>query len=185
MFVREHYDVEIAYLEGPASRTISGRIDPDTKTVCWLHCTMKSPEALALGFRSVGEAKRCFSRFDWGVFVSKGVMEAFHRYCPMQHMTVLHNTNESDKILTLSQEPVPADFFPTGEFSMIGVGKIEEVKGFDRLARIHTRLRQEGYPLHTFILGQGSREAELRRYLECEGMTESFTLLGYQTTPYQ
>ena len=185
MFVKERYDVEIAYLEGPASRIISGCTDPDTKTVCWLHCTMKSPEELALGFRSVDEAKRCFSRFDRGVFVSKGVMEAFRRYCPMQHMTVLHNTNESEKILRLAQEPVPADLFPTGEFSVIGVGKLEEVKGFDRLARVHTRLRREGYPIHTYILGQGSREAELRRYLEREGMTDSFTLLGYRTNPYQ
>ena len=185
LYVKEHYDIEIAYLEGPAARIISGCTDPDTKTVCWLHCTMKSAEEFAVGFRSVEEAKRCFSRFDRGVFVSKGVMEAFRKYCPMEHMTVLHNTNESDKILALAREPVPADLFPEGELSLIGVGKIEEVKGFDRLARIHARLRREGYPVHTYILGQGSRESELRRYLEGEGMTDSFTFLGYQTNPYK
>ena len=185
LYVKEHYDIEVAYLEGPAARIISGCTDPDTKTVCWLHCTMKSAEEFAVGFRSVGEAKQCFSRFDRGVFVSKGVMEAFRKYCPLEHMTVLHNTNESDKILSLAREPVPADLFPEGELSLIGVGKIEEVKGFDRLARIHAQLRREGYPVHTYILGQGSREAELRRYLEGEGMTDSFTFLGYQTNPYK
>ncbi|MBE6950616.1 MAG: glycosyltransferase [Ruminococcaceae bacterium] len=183
--VKEHYDVEVAYLEGPASRIISGCADPGTKTVCWLHCTMKSPEEFAVGFRSVEEAKRCFSRFDRGVFVSKGVMDAFRQYCPLEHMQVLYNTNESDKILELSREPVGDDLFRGGEFSMIGVGKIEEVKGFDRLARIHARLRREGYPVHTYILGRGSREAELRQYLEGEGMTDSFTFLGYQTNPYK
>ena len=185
LYVKEHYDIEVAYLEGPAARIISGCTDPDTKTVCWLHCTMKSAEEFAVGFRSVEEAKQCFSRFDRGVFVSKGVMEAFRAYCPMEHMQVLHNTNESDKILTLAQEPVPADLFHEGELSLIGVGKIEEVKGFDRLARIHARLRREGYPVHTYILGQGSRESELRRFLENEGMTDSFTFLGYQTNPYK
>lgn len=185
LFVKEHYDIEIAYLEGPASRIISGCADPDTKTVCWIHCTMKSAEEFAVGFRSVEEAKECFARFDRGVFVSKGVMDAFRSFCPMEHMQVLYNTNESDKILTLAQEPVPAELFPGGEFSMIGVGKIEEVKGFDRLARIHTRLCREGYGVHTYILGTGSRESELRQYLEQEGMSDSFTFLGYQTNPYK
>ena len=185
LFVREHYDIEIAYLEGPASRIISGCADPDTKTVCWIHCTMKSAEEFAVGFRSVEEAKRCFARFDRGVFVSKGVMDAFRSFCPMEHMQVLYNTNESDKILALAQESVPADLFPGGEFSMIGVGKIEEVKGFDRLARIHTRLRREGYGVHTYILGTGSREGELRQHLEQEGLSDSFTFLGYQTNPYK
>lgn len=183
--VKEHYDVEVAYLEGPASRIIAGCTDPGTKTICWIHCTMKSPEEFAVGFRSVKEAVDCYARFDRGVFVSTGVMDAFRQYCPQEHMQVLYNTNESDKILELSREPVADDVFRDGEFSMIGVGKIEAVKGFDRLARIHARLRREGYPVRTCILGVGSREAELRQYLEGEGLTDSFTFLGYQTNPYK
>ena len=183
--VKEHYDVEVAYLEGPASRIISGCTDPAAKTVCWIHCTMKSPEEFAVGFRSVEEAKACYSRFDRGVFVSKGVMDAFRQYCPMEHMQVLYNTNESEKILSMAAEPVPEGTFRDGELSLIGVGKIEEVKGFDRLARIHARLRREGYLVHTYILGEGSREPELRQYLAGEGMTDSFTFLGYQTNPYK
>ena len=92
---------------------------------------------------------------------------------------------KSGKILTMAQEPVLEDLFPDGAFSMIGVGKIEEVKGFDRLARIHTRLRRECYGVHTYILGTGSRESELRQYLEQEGGADSFTFLGYQTNPYK
>ena len=185
MFVKDHYDIEIAYLEGAASRIISGCDDPQTRTVCWIHCTMKSPEEFAVGFRSVDEAKRCFSQFDRGVFVSKGVVDAFCRYCPMENMQVLYNTNESERILMLSQETIQDDLFHEGDFSMIGVGKIEDVKGFDRLARIHTRLRREGYGVNTYILGQGSRENELRQYLEREGVSDSFTFLGYQTNPYK
>lgn len=183
--VREHYDVEIAYLEGPAARIISGCTNPDTKKVCWIHCTMQSETDLAIGFRSAAEARSCFSRFDRGVFVSKGVMEAFGKLCPMAHMQVLHNTNESDKILEKARESAEQGIFREDELRLIGVGKVEAVKGFDRLARIHTQLRREGYPIHTYILGQGSLEAELRAYLEQEGMRDSFTFLGYQTNPYK
>ena len=185
MFVREHYDVEIAYLEGPASRIISGCTAPDTKTVTWIHCTMKSPEEFAVGFRSVDEAKRCFSRFDRGVFVSKGVLEAFRNYCPMKHMQVLYNTNETAQMLEKAKEPMDEETFRTDEVKLMAMGKLEPVKGFDRLARIHARLRREGYGLHTYILGVGSREAELRRFIEENALGDSLTLLGYQTNPYK
>lgn len=185
LFVKEHYDIEIAYLEGPASRIISGCTDPDTKTVCWIHCTMKSAEEFAVGFRSVDEAKTCFSRFDQGVFVSKGVMDAFRSYCPMEHMQVLYNTNETAQILEKASEPVPENTFSHEEIKLIAMGKLEPVKGFDRLCRIHARLRGEGYLIHTYILGEGSREVELRSFIEGNGLSDSLTLLGYQTNPYK
>ena len=47
-FIKDHYDIEIAYLEGPDSRIISGCSDKDTKLVSWIHCTMKTPGETAL-----------------------------------------------------------------------------------------------------------------------------------------
>ena len=180
MFVREHYDVEIAYLEGPASRIISGCTAPDTKTVTWIHCTMKSPEEFAVGFRSVDEAKRCFSRFDRGVFVSKGVLVAFRNYCPLKHMQVLYNTNESDKLLKLAAE---AAELPGTGLHWCGVGKLVKNKCFDRMLRIQKRLLDEGYPVHFLALGEGDQRPELEQYVRDNGMEEHVTFLGYQTNP--
>lgn len=182
--VKEHYDLEIAYLEGPASRIISGCTDPDTKTVCWIHCTMKSQAEFAVGFRSAQEAKRCYGGFDQGVFVSRGVMDAFRQYCPLEHMAVLYNTNESRRIQEKAAESVDPGTFRGGEIRLVGVGKVTALKGFDRLERIHKRLRDEGYPVRTYILGVGEQEAQLRRYAEENGIADSFTLLGYRTNPY-
>lgn len=185
LFVKERYDVEVAYLEGPASRIISGCTDPDIKTVCWIHCTMKSPEEFAVGFRTAEEAKTCFSRFDRSVFVSKGVMEAFRTYCPMEHMQVLYNTNETAQMVEKAREPLPEDMFRSDCLNLIGMGKLESVKGFDRLIRIHSRLRREGYPIRTHILGEGSLEQELHALAKAEGAQDSVVFLGYQTNPYK
>lgn len=55
---------------------------------------------------------------------------------------------------------------PDGEIKLIGVGKVVPNKGFDRLARIHKRLREEdGLPVHTYILGEGFQ----RKGLEAMG----------------
>jgi glycosyltransferase involved in cell wall biosynthesis len=185
MYVKEHYDIEVAYLEGPASRIISGCTDPDTKTLCWIHCTMKSPAEFAVGFRSVKEAVDCYSRFDRGIFVSGGVMDAFRNYCPMPHMQVLYNTNETAQMLEKALEPVPENTFATDGVNMIGMGKLVPVKGFDRLIRIHARLRREGFPVHTYILGEAHLESELKKLAQTEGAADSVTFLGYQTNPYK
>lgn len=182
LFVKEHYDIEVAYLEGPPSRIISGCTDPDTKTVVWIHCTMKSEQAFAVGFRSADEARRGYSRFDLGAFVSGGVMDAFHSHCPMDRMQVLYNTNESGHILKKAAEPA---VLPEGVFCWCGMGKLVEVKGYDRMLRIQKRLTDEGYPVHFLALGEGPLRPELEKYVRDNGLTESVTFLGYQTNPYK
>ena len=185
LFVREHYDIEVAYLEGPASRIISGCTDPATRTVCWIHCTMKNQKTFAVGFRSAEEARACYSAFDRQVFVSRDVLEAFAVFCPTGSKTVCYNTNETDRMVEKAREAVPEDLFGANELHLIGTGKLTPLKGFDRLARIHCRLRREGYPVHTWILGAGEEEQKLRSFARENGISDSFTLLGYQTNPYK
>lgn len=185
MYIKEHYDIEAAYLEGPAVRIISGCRNSDTKLVYWIHCTMHSEREFAGSFRSKKEAIECYSRFYGNVFVSREVMNAFKSYCPAPNGIVLYNTNESERILAMASEQLEEPSFQKKEIRLIGVGKIEEVKGFERLARVHKRLVQDGYPIHTYILGSGSQKMEIGKFLEEEGMQDSFTFLGYQTNPYK
>ena len=65
------------------------------------------------------------------------------------------------------------------------MGKIIPVKGFDRLARIHKYLINAGYNIQTFILGIGSQEEEIKKYIQKNGLEESFHFMGYQTNPYK
>lgn len=185
LIVREHYDIEVAYLEGPASRVISGCTDPNTKTVCWIHCTMKTEQAFSVGFRDFAEAKRSYGSFDRSIFVSWDVMDAFAAFCATDTMQVCYNTNETAKMVEKAREAVSGELFRPEEFHLIGMGKLVPIKGFDRLARIHKRLREEGYPVHTWLLGVGEEEQKLRTFARENGLEESFTLLGYQTNPYK
>ena len=184
-FIKERYDIEVAYLEGPAVRIISGCPDKDTKLVSWIHCTMHSEKEFSVGFRSFNEAKECIGRFDNNVFVSQGVRDAFESFCPVAKGAVLYNTNESDKIMAMAEESIEPDTFCENEIKLVGIGKIEPIKGFDRLARVHNRLIHDGYPVHTYILGEGSKKDELSAYLEQQSLKDSFTFLGYQTNPYK
>ena len=181
-YIKERYDLIVSYLEGSCARIVSGCTDPAVKTVAWIHCAMRSERDLAVGFRSAAEAKACYARFDRGVFVSRSVWETFRNYCPMKHMQVLYNTNESDRILQKADEEA---VLPGEGFHWCGVGKLVSSKGFDRMIRIQKRLVEEGYTAHFLALGEGKLRPMLERYIRDNGLTDCVTLLGYQTNPYK
>lgn len=186
LFIKEQYDIEVSYLEGPSARIISGCPDGNTKLVTWIHIQQTSTKRSAGAFRSVQEAMDCYNRFDRIVGVSETVKSSFLSVLPVTvPMQVLYNTNESNQIRQLAPEPVGADIFSDNAIKIIGVGKFTSTKAFDRLARIHVRLKQEGYPLHTYILGVGPEEEKVKKIIQEGHVLDTFTLLGYQTNPYK
>ncbi|MBR3242441.1 MAG: glycosyltransferase [Parasporobacterium sp.] len=184
-FIKDRYDIEIAFLEGPCARIISGCENKNTKLVSWTHCTWHSEREFAQSFRSLKEARDCCQKFDKNVFVSKGVREAFEKYCQVDNKEVIYNVIDSDRIKQLAKEPVREVVIKEDEFNIISVGKIIPVKGYDRLARIHKRLLDGGYKVHTYILGIGGKQRELEDYCRENGIQDSFTFLGYHQNPYQ
>jgi len=136
-FVKEHYDIEISYLEGPAARIISGCPDPDTKLVSWIHVEQHTKAVAAKAFRSYRESAECYGKFHQTVCVSEYVKQDFQALYPLvAAVSVLYNVNETDQIVEKSREPVADTCFRDGEIRLCGVGKLIPNKGFDRLLRI-------------------------------------------------
>lgn len=185
MWVKERYDIEVAYLEGPASRIVSGCVDPDTKLVTWIHVQQNNMKQLARSFRNEAEAKSCYDRFDQAVCVSNYVMDDFTGILDYRKSCcVLYNTVESEKILTLSQEKAPRLEEARG-IKLIAVGSLKKSKGYNRLIRCIWRLREENYPLHLYILGIGPQQQELEGLCIEYGIEDRVTFLGYDTNPYK
>lgn len=185
-YIKEKYDIIVSYLEGPSARIVSGCPDDETKLVSWIHCTIKSRKEAAIGFRSFEEARQCYQKFDSHVFVSNGVKDAFSKLIPVPKSCVLYNTMDSEEIKSRSREPVKGQAFPKGTYKLVAVGKLEPVKGFDRLLHIHKRLFLEDHlPVHLYLLGEGSERKRLEEWVEENNLQPSVTFLGYQTNPYK
>lgn len=184
--VREQYDIEVSYLEGPSARVISGCGNPDTKRICWIHSTMNTAQEGAKSFRSVAEATRIYQSFHKIICVSKWMKGAFEESFPeVSDVDILYNTVESDQILLLAAQQADEPEFRSEEIRLVGVGSLKPVKGFDRLIRIHDRLFRDGYPLRTILLGSGPDMGKLRQQARNCGREDSVTFLGYQTNPYK
>lgn len=184
--IKEEYDIEVAYLEGPAARIISGCPNKKTKLVSWIHCTMHSVKEVAEAFRNISESKNCYNRFQYMVFVSETCKEAFQRFCHTNgKQIVLYNTNDSNFIRVSAKEQVTEFLFPQDELVWCGIGKITPVKAFDRMLRIQQRLITSGRKTHLLILGDGPLREELEKWCITNNISASVTFLGYQTNPYK
>ena len=51
LVIKERYDIEVSYLEGPAARIISGCPHKDTKLISWIHVEQHTKECAAQAFR--------------------------------------------------------------------------------------------------------------------------------------
>ncbi len=184
--IKDHYDIEVAFLESPIARIISGCQDKKTKLVSWIHIEQKGANRGAGAFRSYEEALACYMKFTQVVCVSKQVKECFRRNFPkVKEPIILHNTVEADKIISLSNEKIKEVTFNPEELKVIGVGKITPVKGFDKLARIILKLREGGYPIHFYALGTGPDQGKIENFLQTNYAEAYYTFLGYQTNPYK
>ena len=183
--VKEHYDIEVSYLEGPSARVISGCRDENTKLVSWIHVEQHTVDKLAKSFRNEKEARICYNRFDQTVCVSEYVHNDFCRILGFQKpCRVLYNTVESDQILALSGEAAPG-LADDRRIRLVAVGTLKESKGYYRMLRIIKRLREERYPVHLYILGIGPEQQTLEKYVSDNVLGDSVTFLGYQTNPYK
>lgn len=184
LLIKDSFDIVVSYLEGQTARIISGCSDSETKKICWIHRTMTTKQDAARMFRNEKEAEKCYKSFDDIVSVSEDVEESFVKLFPVAHSTILYNTNQTDLIIKMAQESIEP-LFNKREFNICGMGSLIPVKGFDRLIRIHYKLKQYGFPVHTYILGEGIEKGNLKKLIKDLKLDESVTLLGYQENPYK
>lgn len=184
-FVKENYDIVASYLEGPTARIISGCDRPNTKKIVWIHTELKKANA-AIGYRSLNEARCQYGKFDRVIAVSEGVKECFTENLRSDvPVDVRYNTNETDLICEKARSEPNDPLFKTNRLKVCSVGKLIEVKGFDRLLNVHKRLLDEGYPHTVYLLGIGEDEGALRSKVREYGVEDTFIFLGFKDNPYQ
>ena len=181
-FVKGKYDIIAAYLEGSATRVVSGCTDENTKTAAWLHIEMPEARLLYKHYRSKAECVRAYKSFDAVAGVSKDVIKCFTRHTGINdNVYVKYNTINTDLINERKHERIDL-----GEgINIVSVARLVPQKGFDRLLRIHKRLMDEGCSYHLHIVGEGGERRMMERYIAENDLGGSVTLHGFCDNPYK
>lgn len=185
--IKERYDIAISYLEGSCAKVISGCPYANTKKIAWIHTVMDTKKRLCIGFVRKHQALKVYNSFDRIVFVSDSAKTAFQKTSNRRLLSdiVIYNTNEFDRIVELSREPVEDTKINHDTFNICSVGKITPNKGFDRMAHILKKMREEKVNVHVYAIGTGEQRDEIEDYLKKNNLEKHFSFLGYKENPYK
>ena len=188
LFIREHYDIEVAYLENSPTRIVAACPHKDTKKVGWVHVEFNKRETPCAGFRNDKEMVAAYNKLDELVFVAKRTRDNFMGLFPeiIAPVRVIYNINDFDKIKKMAQEDIPINL-SENDLNLCAVNRLFAVKGFDRLIRAFKRLEGSGLiddvVLH--ILGTGPERENLERLIVENGLSAHIKLLGFDPNPYK
>ena len=167
-------------MEGVCTRIISGSMNKSSKKITWLHTDIKTNPESFRQFRNINESINCYKQFEHIITVSKEAQSSFKEIIGMD-ATVIPNPIDKKDIIEKSQynsELVKL------ECQFIAIGRLEAVKGFDRLLRVAKHLIEEGYNFNLRIVGEGSLMSQFQAFIESNSLNNHIHLLGFQSNPY-
>lgn len=184
IFVKDKYDIEIAFLEGRVSKFVSCSTNPESKKIAWIHTDITRYNMLE-NFIDERDERDCYKKFDKIVCVSNDVKEKVIQETGIEKkLYVRTNPIDSNNILKLAKEKLDFDR-KDGELIICAVGRLEPVKGLDRLLEVHKKLIEEGIKHQLWIVGDGKERENLMNYIKTNYLEETAKLFGYQKNPYK
>lgn len=121
------------------------------------------------------------------VFPSEGARRTLQALFPLrpERLSVIPNPVSLERLERLAAEPVPAWAEPIlARPTVLGVGRLDEQKGFELLVRAHASVRARGLEHELLILGEGRARAELEALARELGVEASVHLPGATGNPF-
>lgn len=182
MFIREEYDIAVAFIEGYATRIVSGASE-QTRKLSWLHIELESFHWTDVAYRNRLEEQYCYNKMYKIPCVSQIVKEQADSLFGLRLKTeIIYNPIDAEMIRFLSQAFLLKR--NTNRVRILSIGSLHKRKAHDRMLRIAKRMKMEGYIFELLILGKGSEEYNLKEYIEENDLIDCVKMLGYKDNPY-
>lgn len=183
LFIRKKYDIEIAFLEGYATKIIAGAPN-GVKKLAWVHCDLTKTEWITGVFKNENGFINCYKKIDEVICVSESVKNAFiQRFGNISKLSVKYNPVDEIKIQKLSNEkidnPIKKDCF-----TIISSGRMVYPKNFSRLLRAINHIQKQGYKLQLWLLGDGEERDSLENYVKENNLRDTIFFIGFQKNPF-
>ena len=184
-YIKDDYDVEIAFLEGAITRLFSTP-NVKTKKIAWIHNDISKVFGNSLKSKIKRFVDRkIYSKFNKLVFVSKDNKERFKEVYKDNKVRkeVIYNYINKYKVMEKTNEE-PDLKFDNNTINFVTVARLVEQKALDRLIKVHSQLIKDGYNHNFYIIGDGPEKEKLQKMIEDNHVQETFKLLGQKENPY-
>ena len=172
------YDVAVAWLEGGAAYFVADHVQAGKKlAVVHIDYTQS-------GYTRAQD-RGCWSAFQKIFVVSEEIRSPFLQVHPecRDRVHVLPNIVNQEKIRRLAQEPGGFSDGWTG-LRLLSVGRLTYQKAFDTAIEAMKLLKDAGYSVRWYVLGEGEQRGALEKKIAALGLEEDFLLLGTVKNPF-
>ena len=181
-FIKEKYDVEVAFIEGYATKIISGSNNKDSKKIAWVHIDLIENPWTEVAYHSLEEEKECYQKYDNILGVSEEVVKAFEKRMDISD-TVSVQYNPVDDTEINQKATMDNIEYPSNIKNFVTIGRLVDQKGYDRLLHVVNELK-DYFKFCIRILGEGSDREKLEDYIKKNHLEDYVKLLGFQNNPY-
>ena len=182
LHMKDNYDIEVAYLEYGPTKIIARSTNKTAIKLAWVHCDLSKTHDNLEYFQK--KAEIWYRAFDKVVCVSQAVKDSFDTlFDSVATSTVIYNTIDDIAIKKKSVEPLPSGI-EKKRFTLLTVGRLYPVKGYERLLEVFNQLHNEGFLCDLWILGEGPQRQALSQYIQQNNLDSYVSLPGFFSNPY-
>lgn len=185
LFVPKGYDVEVAFVEGFATKVLAASTNKRAKKIAWVHCDLRNqPWPIQKGiFHSKNEEAHAYQRYDKVVCVSNLVESVMEEFYGLKNIMTIYNPVDYKAIIAEGKKLVEWEI-KDNEYNIVSVGRLEYIKGYDMLISTISHLKNVGKNVHLWLIGEGSERAALEQQAAELKISVNVTFTGFLKNPY-
>lgn len=174
----ETYDLAVAYLEGGSTYYVADHVKAKKKAA-FIHIDYESS-----GYTK-GMDRNCFDKIDRIFTVSDEVKKHFLNVYPkyQDKVKVFHNIINQDEIRRKAEEGTGFEDHFDG-VRLLTVGRLTYQKAYDIAIDAMKRIKDRGYKVRWYILGEGNERPALEKKVKELGLEKEFLMPGAASDPF-
>lgn len=176
--LEETYDLAVAYLEGGSTYYVADHVKAKKKAA-FIHIDYESS-----GYTR-GMDRNCFDKMDRIFTVSDEVKKHFLNVYPkyQDKVKVFHNIINQDEIRRKAGEETGFEDHFDG-VRLLTVGRLTYQKAYDIAIDAMKLIKDRGYKVRWYILGEGSERPALEKKVKELGLEKEFLMPGAASNPF-
>ena len=185
--IREKYDIEIAFVEGRATKIIGASTNPNSKKIAWVHIDLSQGHWTSKVFdENLEREKECYKKFNNIIFVSNSAMKGFNYLFgyDFDNIQVKYNPIIANDVINKSDEEIADIVKPKDKKLLVTSGRLVAQKGYESLLEICNRLNNDRLDYELWILGEGWSRPKLEKLIDKYKLS-NVKLLGFKENPYK
>ena len=178
--IKDDYDIEVSFTIMNPAFPFSKRAE--VKKFAWIHGSIEA----FLEENQAHYRKNHFeqlSQADKIIAISKKTRESIETVYPMfqNKIQTIYNGYDFSTLFEKSEEIPPVTLEKN---SICVIGRLEELKGTDRVLEVFNELQTDVNDVHLYYIGSGEQENFLKEEVERLKLQDKVHFLGYQKNPY-